>query len=258
MASLLHRCVVHRCTAFIGMHDEVEWARNDELPIQADTRASPARTPGFRRPVENEHDDVGGKEKTTKSGTPFPSTNYQAHQLPPVGRRYLQPAGVLSFPSSTLVCFSHKPIAGAALIMTQYGETPSLPYARDESSTSQVQSAYPAYPAETYEHQEAFVDEEDDFSADVDVGAALQYWTALRHMGGKGKQKEDSEEDKSEFGMRCLYASYLCMSGELMIKGSEQIALASQVKAKNRDSWSVHLLESWSRSPRHRQDQSMC
>lgn len=53
------------------------------------------------------------------------------------------------------------------------------------------------------------MDEEDDFSADVDVGAALQYWTALRHMGGKGKQKEDSEEDKSEFGMRCVYASYV-------------------------------------------------
>lgn len=148
----------------------------------------------------NEHE---GKKRTTKSGTPFPSTSHQAHRLPPVGCT-VSPASWSAFISiSALVCFNYNPIAGVALTMTQYGETPSLPYARDESSTSQVQSAYPAYPAEAYEHQEAFVDEEDDFSADVDVGAALQYWTALRHMGGKGKQKEESEEDRSKFGVRC-------------------------------------------------------
>lgn len=184
----------------------------------------------------------------TKSGTPFPlhqasGSSVTASRMYVV--RYLQPAGVLSYPSP-LVCFNHKPIADVALAMTQYGETPSLPYARDESSTSQVQSAYPAYPAEAYEHQEAFVDEEDDFSADVDVGAALQYWTALRHMGGKGKQKEESEEDRSKFGVRCLYASASMHERRIDDKDSEQITLASQVKVKNRDSWSVHLLEPWS------------
>lgn len=90
------------------------------------------------------------------------------------------------------------------------------------------------------------MDEEDELSADIDVGAALQYWTALRHMGGKGKQKEESEEDRSKFGVRWLYASASMHERRIDDKDSEQITLASQVKVKNRDSWSVHLLESWS------------
>ncbi|WVO15766.1 hypothetical protein L204_103428 [Cryptococcus depauperatus] len=76
-------------------------------------------------------------------------------------------------------------------------EDSSLPYARDESSTSQIHSAYPAYPAEVYEHHEAFAAELEFEPGDVDVGAALQYWTALRHMGGKGKKKDDMDDDRA-------------------------------------------------------------
>ncbi|ODN74553.1 hypothetical protein L202_06922 [Cryptococcus amylolentus CBS 6039] len=81
--------------------------------------------------------------------------------------------------------------------MAYYGQHQGLQYARDEGSTSQLQSSYPAFPAEAYEHDEAFLDEHDEFPGEVDVGAALQYWTALRHMGPKGKQREETDEDKA-------------------------------------------------------------
>ncbi|KAL7423216.1 Target of rapamycin complex 1 subunit kog1 [Cryptotrichosporon argae] len=68
---------------------------------------------------------------------------------------------------------------------------PSLPYARDEASTSQPQSAY-GYLAYEYEHEH---DDEHDFDeAEAESGAVLQFWTAKRHRAGKGKSKADDEQ----------------------------------------------------------------
>ncbi|WRT67669.1 uncharacterized protein IL334_004641 [Kwoniella shivajii] len=73
-------------------------------------------------------------------------------------------------------------------------EPPSLPYARDEGSTSQPHSAYPPYPAEAYEPHEGFLDEVEE--EHIEVAAALQYWAAKRHRG-KGKAKEEEDDDPS-------------------------------------------------------------
>ncbi|OCF55035.1 WD-repeat protein mip1 [Kwoniella mangroviensis CBS 10435] len=70
-------------------------------------------------------------------------------------------------------------------------EPPSLPYARDEGSTSQPHSAYPAYPVEAYEPHEGFLDEIEE--EPTEISAALQYWAAKRHRG-KGKAKEDEND----------------------------------------------------------------
>ncbi|WVQ65897.1 uncharacterized protein L199_004075 [Kwoniella botswanensis] len=70
-------------------------------------------------------------------------------------------------------------------------EPPSLPYARDEGSTSQPHSAYPAYPVEAYEPHEGFLDEIEE--EHTEISAALQYWAAKRHRG-KGKAKEDEND----------------------------------------------------------------
>ena len=59
-------------------------------------------------------------------------------------------------------------------------EAPSLPYARDEASTSRHQSAHLAYPNEAYEH-ENLLDIDDEDGDITDSYAALQYWTAPRH-----------------------------------------------------------------------------
>ncbi|WVQ80682.1 hypothetical protein IAT38_002787 [Cryptococcus sp. DSM 104549] len=82
--------------------------------------------------------------------------------------------------------------------MNGYGDAPSLPYARDEGSTSQPHSAYPAYPPDAYDHHDSgFLDDGEEYPVETEVGAALQYWTALRHMGGKGKQREGVDVDKA-------------------------------------------------------------
>ncbi|WWD04747.1 hypothetical protein V865_002818 [Kwoniella europaea PYCC6329] len=70
-------------------------------------------------------------------------------------------------------------------------EPPSLPYARDEGSTSQPHSAYLAYPVEAYEPHEGFLDEMEE--EHTEISAALQYWAAKRHRG-KGKAKEDEND----------------------------------------------------------------
>ncbi|OCF41495.1 WD-repeat protein mip1 [Kwoniella heveanensis CBS 569] len=74
-------------------------------------------------------------------------------------------------------------------------EPPSLPYARDEASTSQPHSAYPAFPTEIYEGHEAIMEDEEENNGEV--GAALQYWAAKRHRAGLGKGKGKDEEDNS-------------------------------------------------------------
>lgn len=70
-------------------------------------------------------------------------------------------------------------------------QPPSLPYIRDEASTSQ-QVSHPSYPQEEYEHDLDMVDgamEEDE----GDSVAAFQFWTAKRHLSRKGKNKEDDQ-----------------------------------------------------------------
>lgn len=80
-------------------------------------------------------------------------------------------------------------------------DAPSLPYARDEASTSQNLSAWPAFPPEVYEH-EALLDTENDEDdvAEADTvpesNAAPQYWTADRHASRKGKGRSDEDHGK--------------------------------------------------------------
>jgi regulator-associated protein of mTOR len=69
-------------------------------------------------------------------------------------------------------------------------QPPSLPYIRDEASTSQ-QVSYPSYPHEEYDHDmdmDGELEEEDTENA-----AMFQFWTAKRHMGRKGKNKAADE-----------------------------------------------------------------
>lgn len=72
-------------------------------------------------------------------------------------------------------------------------QPPSLPYIRDEASTShQVQQvSYPAYPHDDYDHDIDMDGELDD--EDVDNVHAFQFWTAKRHLGRKGKSRADEE-----------------------------------------------------------------
>jgi len=71
-------------------------------------------------------------------------------------------------------------------------QPPSLPYVRDEASTSQ-QLSYPAF-AHDHDEYEHEVDMDGEMEeGDVDSVAAFQFWTAKRHMGRKGKGKADSE-----------------------------------------------------------------
>lgn len=76
-------------------------------------------------------------------------------------------------------------------------DPPNLPYARDEASTSQPSSAYPAYPGEAYEHAAILESIDDAVSSSDDEllesSAALQYWTAKRHRGRKGKERADDD-----------------------------------------------------------------
>lgn len=73
-------------------------------------------------------------------------------------------------------------------------EPPSLPYARDEASTSHHTFAYPSY-TDTFETEEE--DAENEGSVEDEANASPQYWAAKRHRSGKGKAK--SEEEHSTF-----------------------------------------------------------
>lgn len=69
-------------------------------------------------------------------------------------------------------------------------QPPSLPYIRDEASTSQ-QVSYPSYPHEEYDHDMEMDGEPDE--DDTENAALFQFWTAKRHMGRKGKNKATDE-----------------------------------------------------------------
>lgn len=73
-------------------------------------------------------------------------------------------------------------------------EPPSLPYARDEASTSHHNHTfgYPSY-TDTFETEE----EEVEGSVEDEGNAAPQYWAAKRHKSGKGKAKSEEEHSKS-------------------------------------------------------------
>ncbi|KAK4687771.1 regulatory associated protein of mTOR, partial [Tremellales sp. Uapishka_1] len=70
-------------------------------------------------------------------------------------------------------------------------QPPSLPYARDEASTSQPLSAYPAYPGDSFEAEHDMQDMEEEDGAEA--SAALQYWTAKRHRGMRLRDKNEEE-----------------------------------------------------------------
>lgn len=69
-------------------------------------------------------------------------------------------------------------------------EPPSLPYARDEASTSHQAFAFPSY-TDTFDEEE-----EAEGSVEDDANAAPQYWAAKRHKSGKGKAKYDEEHSE--------------------------------------------------------------
>ncbi|BEI86430.1 hypothetical protein CcaverHIS002_0607170 [Cutaneotrichosporon cavernicola] len=69
-------------------------------------------------------------------------------------------------------------------------QPPTLPYIRDEASTSQ-QVSYPAYPHDEYDHDMEMDGELDE--DDTENAAMFQFWTAKRHMIRKGKNKADDE-----------------------------------------------------------------
>ncbi|ORY31404.1 raptor N-terminal caspase like domain-domain-containing protein [Naematelia encephala] len=75
-------------------------------------------------------------------------------------------------------------------------EAPTLPYARDAAATSQYLSAYPAYPGEAYELDDAdlHLATDDDHNAEGS-GSALQYWTAARHRPSNAGRKDDEEHE---------------------------------------------------------------
>jgi hypothetical protein len=70
-------------------------------------------------------------------------------------------------------------------------EAPSLPYARDEGSTSLHYSTYAPY-SETYD-QDQDLDAELDEEEAAEAGGGMQYWANKRHRGRKGKGKVDDE-----------------------------------------------------------------
>ncbi|WOO77695.1 Target of rapamycin complex 1 subunit mip1 [Vanrija pseudolonga] len=71
-------------------------------------------------------------------------------------------------------------------------QPPSLPYIRDEASTSQQLSAYPSYPAhEEYEAERDLGDHLEE--EDAEQVAATQYWSTKRHSSRQGKSKTDEE-----------------------------------------------------------------
>jgi len=93
-------------------------------------------------------------------------------------------------------------------------EPPSLPYARDEASTSQHPSAYPVYPGEPLEHSGVLDFDDEDLEEEedeeiIDSSAALQYWTAPRHQSRKGKEKSQEEYCKCSM---CLIPHNECQS----------------------------------------------
>ncbi|CAD6574714.1 MAG: hypothetical protein TREMPRED_001211 [Tremellales sp. Tagirdzhanova-0007] len=71
-------------------------------------------------------------------------------------------------------------------------EAPSLPYARDEASTSRHQAAQQAHFSEAFE-QENLLDIDDEDGDVTDSYAALQHWTAPRHHS----RTRESQDDES-------------------------------------------------------------
>lgn len=74
-------------------------------------------------------------------------------------------------------------------------EPPSLPYARDEGSTSHG-AAYQYYPSYTDTFDE---EEEEELNGPIpEEGEAreTQYWAANRHRSGKSETKKEEEHSK--------------------------------------------------------------
>jgi hypothetical protein len=76
-------------------------------------------------------------------------------------------------------------------------EPPSLPYARDEASTSHA-AAYQFYPsfADTFEAEEEEEEEEVDGSVDADSARETQYWAANRHKAGRNETEKEEEHSE--------------------------------------------------------------
>jgi hypothetical protein len=68
-------------------------------------------------------------------------------------------------------------------------QAPCLPYARDEASTSQPQSAYPMYPVDGSDAMSPFPDS----SAAGETSVAPQYWASARHKGNQNMVNQDAD-----------------------------------------------------------------
>lgn len=122
-------------------------------------------------------------------------------------------------------------------------EPPSLPYARDEASTSQHAFAHPSY-IDTFENEE----EDAEGSVEEDANTAPQYWAAKRHKSGKGKGKSEEEHSMSP-REQCKRAS----EPELTTASG----METEIKAKDFQLRHVHLPEYRCGSARYRQDKSL-
>lgn len=73
-------------------------------------------------------------------------------------------------------------------------EAPSLPYARDEASTSYANATYQQY-ADTFD-----AEEEDELDGEISVedesARETQYWAANRHRRPKGETKGEEEQGR--------------------------------------------------------------
>lgn len=73
-------------------------------------------------------------------------------------------------------------------------QPPSLPYARDEGSTSQPQSAYPVYPGAGGEfNDQAIYDDTNDDTLD-DTPSTSQYFSAKRHRTTKVQRDQEGRK----------------------------------------------------------------
>lgn len=135
-------------------------------------------------------------------------------------------------------------------------EPPSLPYARDEASTSQHLSAYPAFQdsqsiyasqtfgqaggpsspddADTYDEALDDLGELDEVGGSGE-GAALQYWAAKRHMGPVPNIKGEDEygESPSRLSVVSVPEVHVCPATKELTRTVVGWRLKSRMKTFN-------------------------
>jgi hypothetical protein len=124
-------------------------------------------------------------------------------------------------------------------------EAPSLPYARDEASTSYANATYQQY-ADTFD-----AEEEDEMDGEMSVvedesTRETQYWAANRHRGAKADTKGE-EEQGGQTALRKHERWLMRCSG-----------METTVKTQDIQLRHVHLSEYRCRPSGCRQNESVC